>query len=131
MHDLAWWALTLEGMILDEVIDIDEVREDYRKYFGDDDPIGKQLTIRKNDEIIKQFLIGAVVEKIPMNSSFQFYIIAQYENLLDCYGQKEFDWHTDIRPVLYLKLNEASTSNDVEEVLHQYIVPFYPFYSFF
>ncbi len=91
-----------------------------RKYFGDEDPIGKQLTIRKNDEIVKQFLIGAVAEKIPMNSSFQFDIITQYENLLDCYGQKEFDWHTDIRPVLYLKLNKASASNEVEEVLQQY-----------
>lgn len=46
-----------------------------KKYFGVEDPVGKQLTIRKNDEIIKQFLIGAVAEKIPMNSSFQFDII--------------------------------------------------------
>jgi hypothetical protein len=37
VHDLAWWALTLEGMILDEVIDIDEIREDYRKYFGEEE----------------------------------------------------------------------------------------------
>ncbi|MCK5703088.1 MAG: ABC transporter permease, partial [Cyclobacteriaceae bacterium] len=91
-----------------------------RKYFGDEDPVGKQLTIRKNNEIIKQFLIGAVAEKIPMNSSFQFDIITQYENLLDCYAQNEFDWSTDIRPVLYLKLNDASAANEVADVLQKY-----------
>ncbi|MCK5369208.1 MAG: ABC transporter permease, partial [Cyclobacteriaceae bacterium] len=91
-----------------------------RKYFGDEDPVGKQLTIRKNDEIIKQFLIGAVAKKIPMNSSFQFDIITQYENLLDCYAQNEFDWSTDIRPVLYLKLNDASAANEVADVLQKY-----------
>jgi putative ABC transport system permease protein len=91
-----------------------------RKYFGDKDPLGKQLTIRRNNEIIKQFVIGAVAEKIPMNSSFQFDIITQYENLLDCYAQKEFDWHTDIRPVLYLKLNKATDADEVKEVLQKY-----------
>lgn len=91
-----------------------------RKYFGDENPVGKQLTIRNHDEIVKQFLIGAVAEKIPVNSSFQFDIITQYENLLDCYAQKEFDWSSDIRPVLYFKLNKGTASNEVEELLQQY-----------
>ncbi len=91
-----------------------------QKYFGDEDPVGKQLTIRKNNEIIKQFLIGAVAEKIPVNSSFQFDIITHYENLLDCFAQKEFDWSTDIRPVLYLKLNNASATNEITEELQKY-----------
>lgn len=91
-----------------------------KKYFGDENPVGKQLTIRKNDEIIKQFLIGAVAEKIPMNSSFHFDIITQYENLLDCFEQKESDWTTDIQSVLYLRLNKASSSQEVEDDLQQY-----------
>ncbi len=91
-----------------------------QKYFGDEDPVGKQLTIRKNNEIIKQFMIGAVAEKIPVNSSFQFDIITQYENLLDCFAQNEFDWSTDIRPVLYLKLNNASATKEVAKALQKY-----------
>lgn len=90
------------------------------KYFGDEDPTGKYLTIRKNDEIIHQFLIGAVAEKIPLNSSFRFGIIAQYENLLDFFGEKEFDWTTEIRPVLYVKLNESSVPKDVELGIQKY-----------
>ena len=94
------------------------ISEDFsKKYFGDADPIGKQLTIRKNDEILRQFIIGAVAEKMPLNSSFRFNIIAQYENLLDFYHQEEFDWGTEIRPVLYVKLNEANTADEVQKAL--------------
>ena len=42
----------------------------------------KEASSESNDEIIQQFLIGAVVEKTPLNSSVQFDIITQYENLL-------------------------------------------------
>ncbi len=90
------------------------------KYFGDENPIGKYLTIRRNDEVIKQFLVGAVIEKISKNSSFHFDIITQYENLLDSYDYKEFDWNADIHPVLYLKLNDASMVKKVENELQKY-----------
>lgn len=91
-----------------------------KKYFGDQDPVGKQLTIRKNEEIVNQFMVAAVAKKIPMNSSFQFDIITQYENLLDCFDSKEYDWAVDIRPALYLKLNKASSATEVEKAIQKY-----------
>lgn len=91
-----------------------------QKYFGDSDPIGKQLTIRKDEEIIKQFVVGAVADKIPMNSSFQFDIITQYDNLLDCFNEEEFNWNTEIRPVLYFNLDEFSKASEIEHKLQSY-----------
>ena len=91
-----------------------------KKYFGDKDPVGKQLIIRNNEAIIKEFFVGAVTTKIPMNSSFQFDIITQYENLLDCFGSKEYDWNTDIRPVLYVRLTNTSASKETEKALQKY-----------
>lgn len=91
-----------------------------RKYFGDENPIGKTLTIRTNQEIIQQFTIGAIADKIPLNSSFRFDIIAQYEHLLDFFNEKEFDWSTEIRPVLYVKLNQTKDAAEVEEALQKY-----------
>ncbi len=97
------------------------ISEDFaRKYFGDADPIGKQLTIRRNEEVLKQFVIGAVAENMPLNSSFRFNIIAQYENLLDFYQQEEYDWSTDIRTVLYVKLNKSATADNVQKSLQKY-----------
>jgi len=91
-----------------------------RKYFGDENPIDKTLTIRKNQEIIQQFIIGAIADKIPMNSSFRFDIIAQYENLLDFFNEKEYDWSTEIRPVLFVKLNQSNNVKEVESALLKY-----------
>jgi hypothetical protein len=36
-HDLAWWAMTFETMVKKGYVDLDDLREDYRKYFGDED----------------------------------------------------------------------------------------------
>ena len=91
-----------------------------KKYFGDEDPVGKPLTIRNNEEIINQYIVGAVAEKIPLNSSFQFDIITQYENLLDSYGVEEFDWKATIRPVLYLKLKDATQVEEMERAIQSY-----------
>ncbi len=97
------------------------ISEDFaKKYFSDVDPMGKQLTIRQNDAIIHQFVVGAVAERMPANSSFRFNIIAQYDNLLDFYAQKEFDWSNEIRPVLYVKLNDPTNAPAVEEILNKY-----------
>ena len=97
------------------------ISEDFsKKYFGESNPIGKQLTVRRNDVVIDQFVIGAVAEKMPRNSSFRFGIIAQYENLLDFYKEKEFDWTTEIRPVLYVKLGSGDTKKEVEKALVKY-----------
>lgn len=97
------------------------ISEDFaKKYFGDEDPIGKQLTIRRNEEIIRQLTIGAVAEKMPMNSSFRFNIIAQYDNLLDFYQQDEYDWTTEIRPVLFVSLNSTDNVQEVEKAFQKY-----------
>lgn len=97
------------------------ISEDFaRKYFGDEDALGKELTIRQNNDILGRFVVGAVAERMPTNSSFRFDIIAQYDNLLDFFNQKEFDWESEIRSVLYVRLNEESSAKELEKVLEKY-----------
>ena len=50
------------------------------KYFGQEDPLGRQVTIRFDEEV-RTFTVGAVAEKIPLNSSIQFDILTAYDNL--------------------------------------------------
>ena len=50
------------------------------KYFGQEDPVGRQVTIRFDEEV-RTFTVGAVFEKIPLNSSIQFDILTAYDNL--------------------------------------------------
>ena len=35
-HDLAWWAMTFETMVKKGYVDLEDLREDYRKYFSDE-----------------------------------------------------------------------------------------------
>ena len=50
-----------------------------KKYFGKDEPVGRQLTMIANgkEEI---FTVIGLLEKIPLNSSFQFDIVTSFNN---------------------------------------------------
>lgn len=49
-----------------------------KKYFGDDDPIGKTISIDSEGE--KSFTIVGIIEAPPANSSFEFQILIPQEN---------------------------------------------------
>ncbi len=58
-----------------------------RKYFGEDDPIGKTVTIDNEGE--KSFTVVALIEAPPANSSFDFQILLPQEN------RPYYDKHVD------------------------------------
>jgi putative ABC transport system permease protein len=49
-----------------------------KKYFGDEDPIGKSISLDNEGE--KQFTIAGIIEAPPANSSFDFQILVPQEN---------------------------------------------------
>ncbi len=49
-----------------------------KKYFGDEDPIGKTITI--DVEGVKSFIVAGLIEAPPANSSFDFKILVPQEN---------------------------------------------------
>jgi putative ABC transport system permease protein len=62
------------------------------KYFGEKNPVGKQLTIRFGDEFVEEFLVGGITKKHPENSSFRFEFLIPYKKQADL-GLKDFnDW---------------------------------------
>ena len=52
--------------------------ETARKYFGDENPIGKMITI----DGVSDFEVAGVVKSIPENSHCKFDILLSYENLI-------------------------------------------------
>jgi putative ABC transport system permease protein len=92
------------------------------KYFGDEDPVGKELTLRRNNEIFNRYVVGAVLGKIAKNSSFQFDIILQHENLLDAMGSNDNDWNSEVQTVLYLQLKgQKDEEITFPKVLDKYV----------
>lgn len=89
-----------------------------KKYFGDSNPIGKEVSIKFNSTVSKRFVIGAVLEKYSHRASFGWGVYIPFENFVDLKLIDNYDWSymTDATFVL-MKEREAvsALSNKYEE----------------
>ena len=61
-----------------------------RKYFGDENPVGKNLSL--DDETI--LTISGVIENVPVNAQLQFDILLHFDFLKELYNV-EWDWESN------------------------------------
>lgn len=74
-------ALTYpDGLVLTE--------QTARKYFGDEDPVGKTLELEYQGTRLP-FQVNGVVEDVPENSHFKFDFLASMEPVIQFYGGRE------------------------------------------
>ncbi len=90
------------------------------KYFANENPLGKQITVRYGDGITREFLVGAVVEKIPDPSSIQFDALASLDILVDVGSDKENDW-ADWAHAVFVRVSDAKQVTDIENRMTPYI----------
>jgi ABC-type antimicrobial peptide transport system permease subunit len=62
------------------------------KYFGSQDPIGKELIVSTGDAYKNAFVVKGIVEKNPKNSSIQFDILLPYAVLVGWENSDLNDW---------------------------------------
>ncbi len=89
-------------------------------YFGDEDPVGKIISVFADSEEERTFLVGGVYEKLPKNSSFIFQAITSIENYIEMWKINEYDWQIWTAGT-FLYLSDPSQVNVVEELLQQYV----------
>jgi len=80
-----------------------------KRYFGDEDPIGKTLTL--NNE--SNFVITGVMKDVPPNSHFTFDMLCSYETLYDRNREIMEEWF-NFRDYTYLLLSEGFDYRDLE-----------------
>ncbi|MEO9869801.1 ABC transporter permease [Ekhidna sp.] len=61
-------------------------------YFGNEDPRGEIINLIDSEGNEFPFIVGAVLEKIPINSSMTFRAITHYDNYLKISGLENDDW---------------------------------------
>jgi putative ABC transport system permease protein len=88
------------------------------KYFPDDDPVGQLVTYINGRERL-EFIVGAVFEKMPLNSSFQFDAIVNYDNLFDIVDWEETDWAQFNNT--FVVVNNPSSVPQIERDLQRYV----------
>jgi len=90
-----------------------------KKYFGEDDPIGMQVTLTFDRRIKESFFVKAVSKNID-NSSFPFNILISYQlkNDIEVYADTD-DWR-NFADATFVQLEEGSTSSEVTPLLNRY-----------
>jgi putative ABC transport system permease protein len=81
-----------------------------KRYFGDEDPIGKTLTL--NNE--SNFVITGVMKDVPPNSHFTFDMLCSYETLYDRNKEIMEEWF-NFRDYTYLLLSEGFDYRELED----------------
>jgi putative ABC transport system permease protein len=83
------------------------------KYFGDEDPMGKTLSVDKKTN----YKVAGVFEDIPENSHLKFDILLSYQNVISLYGEDfQHAWgHTGV--FTYAKLKPGTDLNGLENKL--------------
>lgn len=90
------------------------------KYFGEENPIGEQLTITLGEGLIQGFTVEGVAEPFPQNSGFYFNVLLNYNKRLDV-GLASFDDWTNRTRGLFLLLNRPEDAEAVEEQMQRYL----------
>jgi putative ABC transport system permease protein len=85
-----------------------------KKYFGDEDPIGKMITIDGGND----FEVAGICKSLPANSHFKFDILLSYENLIK--GSRSWDnsWVSE-RVYSYILLSPGADVKSLEAKLPQ------------
>ena len=86
-----------------------------QKYFGGEDPLGKQISLRLSEQELP-FFVSGVAENIPENSSIKFDFLAPYDRLVDLSEGARVraqDW-SSFNSVTFVLLHENSKPADLE-----------------
>ncbi|MCP4727313.1 MAG: FtsX-like permease family protein [bacterium] len=91
------------------------------KYFGDEDPVGKSLTLNNEVDVI----ITGVVEDPPSNSSIQYDFLVSLETIRNFYGWMD-DWHNMTSLGALIILPDNIDPGGVEDKFPGFVEKYYP-----
>ena len=87
------------------------------KYFGKGTATGKQITVIENGTE-KQYTVSGVMQKMPLNSSFQLNLVASFNHMIE-EGMQEQGWRNTTPVTTFLKLAETSNAASLEKQFSQ------------
>jgi putative ABC transport system permease protein len=90
------------------------------KYFGDEDPVGKTLTLDNKVDVV----VTGITENPPNNSSIVYDFLISMETAQALYGWMD-DWRAN-NQAAFLLLSEGTASAGLEEKFASFIDKYYP-----
>jgi len=95
-------------------------QETAKKYFGDEDPLGKSITISNRID----FKITGVLKDVPQNSHLRFDFLVPFESTLRMEGWSE-GWG-DNNYYTFIQLQNNSSYQTLSEKIYEYILNVFP-----
>jgi ABC-type antimicrobial peptide transport system permease subunit len=92
-----------------------------KKYFGNEDPIGKMMVFNSVNESEVEFLVGGVVKKYPLNNTFNFKGLVRMENFMEIQKISESDWADWRNPSTFLQLASPENAEQISRQFAKYI----------
>ncbi len=93
-----------------------------KKYFGNQDAVGKVLTFYAGETYARPLTVTGVLKDVPVNSTIQFGIITNFDNLLTTEGRKiaPDDWSGYLDAAYFYIPNRADVPR-LENALRKYL----------
>ncbi len=107
---------------LDRLDQVVLTRQSATSLFNQDDPVGKTVEVNIGDQW-KPFVVSAVADNIPDNSSLSFEALVRFENVED-YAEIRNDWHISSYPVMLEMapaVSRTALRKDLVQVAHKYM----------
>ncbi|HLL44471.1 MAG TPA: ABC transporter permease, partial [Segetibacter sp.] len=90
-----------------------------KKYFGKDEPVGRQLTMVANGKE-EVFTVIGLLEKIPLNSSFQFDIVTSFNNAFPAGAASPNDLRNELFVTTFAEINNRERAKLLADQLTTY-----------
>lgn len=91
------------------------------KLFPDENPLGQVLTMNFENQTEIQFVVEAVVENLPANSSFYLDYLVRVEHLFDIYNLPSNEWGDWHDTSLLLKIPNVKSIGSLEGDMSKYV----------
>lgn len=92
-----------------------------KKYFGDEDPVGKLMVLNGVNETQIELLVGGVLQKVPLNNTFTFDALLRMENFMDINKIKTDDWSDWRNPSTFVEVAKPENAPQVAKQFSKYI----------
>jgi ABC-type antimicrobial peptide transport system permease subunit len=90
------------------------------KLFGDQNPLGKSLSIINDNNKEFTFTVTGVFKDLPENSSFRIDILSDYDNFLQMWNVKDTDWRS-FTTALFIQVKDMNTVHGLVNSLKAYL----------
>ncbi|SMD33863.1 ABC-type transport system, involved in lipoprotein release, permease component [Reichenbachiella faecimaris] len=91
------------------------------KYFGNEDPIGKVLTMSFARGVVKKVTVGGVLAKVPVNSSIYLPMVMRFEHFEEMRALDQPAWGDWNAPATFFELEDPAKADEIAGYFEKYL----------